>query len=124
MKHSLWLTTWVLAAAAAAASGAITDIQWSGEGRSRHETRVQAGKFIELCGKLAQGSAVRWKFESSAPLDFNIHYHVGKDVVYPTRLTQVAAAEDTLTAAAPQDYCWMWTNKGAEAVRLTVELRR
>ena len=124
MKLSLWLTTWVLAATAAAASGAITDIQWSGDGRFRHEARVQAGKFIELCGKLAQGSAVRWKFESSAPLDFNIHYHVGKDVVYPVRLTQVAAAEDALTVAAPQDYCWMWTNKTALPASLAVELGR
>ena len=126
MKRLHRLTAWVLVAAATAAtaSSPITEIQWPADGRFRHETGVPPGKFIELCGKISQGAAVRWRFESSAPLDFNIHYHVGKDVVYPARLSQASQAQDVLVVAVPQDYCWMWTNKGSEAVRLRVELAR
>jgi hypothetical protein len=57
-------------------------------------------------------------------LNFNIHYHEGKDVRYPERREALASASGQLRVALDQDYCWMWTNKGAEAVRLTVELRR
>jgi hypothetical protein len=57
-------------------------------------------------------------------VDFNIHYHVGKDVVFPAKQAQVAAGRDVLRVAAAQDYCWMWTNKGTQPVSLTVELAR
>lgn len=126
MKRSRLFTAWALvaAAAAAAASSPITEIRWSTDGHFRHEAGVPPGKFIELCGKLAQGAVVRWRFESTAPLDFNIHYHVGKDVVYPARLNQASQAQDVLTIVVPQDYCWMWINKGGDAVRLKVELVR
>ncbi len=48
-------------------------VHWSADGRFRHEAGVPPGKFIELRGKRARGAAVRWKFESSAPLDFNTY---------------------------------------------------
>ena len=57
-------------------------------------------------------------------MDFNIHYHVGKDTVFPARQAQVSMGRDTLKVAVAQDYCWMWTNKGTAPVSLTVELQR
>ena len=108
----------------AQATAAIVDIAWSPDGRFVHQAQVAAGKFVELCGPLAQGEAVRWRYEASAPVDFNIHYHAGKDVVFPTRQAQVSAGRDILKVVVPQDYCWMWTNKGSVSVSLTVELQR
>lgn len=108
----------------APASSHIVDIAWSPEGRFLHQAPIAAGKFVELCGKLAVGQEVRWRFTAGAPVDFNIHYHVGKDAVFPVKQAQVAAGGDSLKVAAAQDYCWMWTNKGTQPVSLTVELAR
>ena len=118
------------ALAAAAFSGAafaanhISDIAWAPDGRYTHQAQITAGKFVEVCGKLAVGEGVRWSFTAAAPVDFNIHYHVGKEAVFPARQAQVSSGRDTLNAAVAQDYCWMWTNKGSAPVDLKVELAR
>jgi hypothetical protein len=118
------------ALAAATLSGAalaathIVDTVWSPDGRFAHKAQIAAGKFVEVCGKLAVGEGVRWSFTAAAPVDFNIHYHVGKEAVFPARQTQVSSGRDTLNVAVAQDYCWMWTNKGSAPVSLTVDLAR
>ena len=102
----------------------IVDIAWGAEGRFEHRFEIAPGKFAELCGKLDKGQSVRWSFESAAPLDFNIHYHVGKDVVYPAQMRQVSKAGERLTVTLAQDYCWMWTNKTAASATVSVQLQR
>ena len=117
----------VLAAAGAGgvqAAGHIAEIAWSPEGRFAHQAQVPAGKFVEVCGRLGLGDEVRWQFSAASPVDFNIHYHVGKDAVFPVKQPQISTARDTLKAAVAQDYCWMWTNKGSAPVALRVELAR
>ncbi|GCL63702.1 hypothetical protein [Pseudaquabacterium pictum] len=49
------------------------DIAWSPDGRLAHKARVAAGKSVEVCGALAVGGVVRWRFTTGAPVDFNIH---------------------------------------------------
>ena len=126
MKHIR--TCGALAAAtlsgAALAATHIVDIAWPPDGRFTHQAQIAAGKFVEVCGKLAVGEGVRWSFTASAPVDFNVHYHVGKEAVFPARQTQVSGGRDTLNVAVAQDYCWMWTNKGSAPVSLTVDLAR
>ena len=102
----------------------VVDIQWSGDGRFKYQGAIAAGKFVEVCGKLPSGLNVRWDFEASTSVDFNVHYHEGKDVVYPSQLSAVAAAKGTLNTKIEQDYCWMWSNQSAAAATLTVNLRR
>jgi hypothetical protein len=108
---------------AASAAQHITDIAWRGDAY-RHAVTVAPGRFFEACGKLDAGAAVRWQFEASAVLDFNIHYHQGKDVIYPAQLKAVAQGADTLAVKLAQDYCWMWTNRGAAPVQLDLRLQR
>lgn len=122
--RTLALLAVALMSGSAFASSPIVDIAWSTDGRFAHKATLAAGKFVELCGKLAVGENVRWNFTAAGPVDFNIHYHVGKDVVFPAKQAQVAAGRDVLRVAAAQDYCWMWTNKGTQPVSLTVELAR
>lgn len=118
------LTTALVLAAAPAARAEILTIKWSGEGRFMHKTTVAPGKFVELCDKLPAGMKVRWDFEAHLALDFNVHYHVGKDVVFPFKLSAVSSARDTLDAKIEQDYCWMWSNKSAAPAALSVNLQR
>lgn len=118
------------ALAAATLSGAalaathIVDIAWPPDGRFAHNAQIAAGKYVEVCGKLSVGEGVRWSFTASAPVDFNIHYHVGKEAVFPARQAQVSSGRDTLNVTVAQDHCWMWTNKGSAPVSLTVDLAR
>lgn len=121
-----------IAAAAVAAAAALpfslhaemVPIAWDSAGRFVHEVRVPPGKFVELCEKLPAGSSVQWSFDAGGPLHFNVHYHEGKQVHYPTRLDNAANGQGALKAAVEQDYCWMWSNKAAAEVALKLQLER
>ncbi len=118
---ALFAATWC---GAALAAPHIVDIAWTPGGLFVHQAQIAPGKFVELCGKLAVADSVRWNFTAAAPLDFNIHFHVGKEVVFPVKQAQVAAASNTLKVNRAQEHCWMWTNKGSAPVDLKVELAR
>lgn len=108
--------------APAAAAAAIVDIAWDAGGAFRHRADLAAGQVLEVCGRLEAGSQVAWRYRASVPMAFNIHYHVGRDVVYPVRVASARGRSDRLRVAQAQDYCWMWTNgsRGAATVELTL----
>jgi hypothetical protein len=97
-------------------------IEWKGDQRYEKTHTVAPGKFAELCTRLGAGAGVQWAFAADAPLDFNIHYHVGNGIEYPAKADGSRREKGTLVAASAQDYCWMWTNKGASPVALEVDL--
>lgn len=78
----------------------------------------------EECASLRPGDRLHYRFESKAPLAFNIHYHEGKAVVMPVTRERATADEGTFVPLAAHVYCLMW-EAGAEgttidyAVRLT-----
>jgi hypothetical protein len=80
-------------------------------------------KIGEECFKLAAGQSIAYAFESSSPVDFNIHFHKGDEVVYPVKSDQVAKAEDRFTAPSAEEFCLMWTNKTLEKVTIRGQLR-
>ena len=67
-------------------------------------------QIAEECVKLAAGQSIGYSFSASAPVDFNIHFHRGNDVVYPVKADQVQRRDDRFAAIIAQDYCLMWTN--------------
>ena len=111
-------------ALSARADEAVVEIAWGDGGRYARSLNIAPGKFAELCGALAAGTSVPWRFEADQPLDFNIHFHLDKDVRYPARADQVRRADGTLAADAAQAYCWMWTNKSAAVANVKVALER
>ncbi len=110
-------------AAPAVALAEIADIKWD-KGAFAHVSKIAPKKFVEVCGKLAKGERVDWKFKSDGAVNFNIHYHVGKDVSYPEQRNAVDKGEGTLEVALDQDYCWMWSNKGGAEVVLELKLQK
>jgi hypothetical protein len=126
--HPVWHLLVALAVAGigavSTARAEIIDIAWDAGKRFERVVDVRAGKFAEACGKLAQGDAVSWRFEASGPMDFNVHYHEGKAIVFPVKQEAIAAARGQLHVALDQDYCWMWTNKSDRDVRLRLRLAR
>ncbi|HEX2011322.1 MAG TPA: hypothetical protein VJN44_10325 [Roseateles sp.] len=118
------LTTLLLGGSAIRSPAEIVDIRWDSAQAFAHRQLLAPGRFAELCGPLARGQIIVWSFKADAPQDFNIHYHEGKDVVYPEQRKQVAEAEGRLEVALDQSYCWMWSNKSDMPVALQVSLQR
>jgi hypothetical protein len=75
--------------------------------------------FDERCVTLGAGDELRFRFRASAPVDFNIHHHRGKDVFYPVRQAGVQESAGTFRASEADDYCLMWEHAGPG--RVTVE---
>lgn len=109
---------------AAPAVAQVADVQWSPSGEASHEFSVAPGKFAEWCAKLQRGDKVKWRFDAPAALDFNVHYHEGRDVRFPAKIDGAARAEGTLEAGLDQGYCWMWTNKSSAPVAVRVSATR
>lgn len=90
---------------------AVVEIAWSAQGRFEHTLSVVPGKFGEICGALDAGATVTWRFEAEVPMDFNIHHHVGKEVVFSAKEAARKSGTGRLVAPTRQDYCWMWSYK-------------
>lgn len=121
--NALALATLAVASPAYAATH-IVEVGWDRDGKFTHSSSVEPGKFVEVCGKLDPGQNIRWEFTASVPVDFNIHYHVGKETQFPAKQAQVGSGRDTLRVAVREDYCWMWTNKSAGSARIEVRLHQ
>ncbi len=52
-----------------------------------------------------------FEWQSDSPVDFNIHYHQGDKVTYPVKANKQREGKGRFTAAAGEDYCWMWSTK-------------
>lgn len=119
-RSALLCTSAVLSVAAQAD---VVDIAWNDRGGFTYEGTIEPGKFAEVCGKVQPGQSIAWRYTADKPLEFNIHYHVGKDVVYPARKT-AAASRGKLRIASSEDHCWMWTNKSDAPAALSLKLHK
>ena len=106
-----------------ASYAAIVDINWVGRSFAK-DASIAPQKFLEVCGGLKKGEAVAWQFKGSAATDFNIHYHVGKKVIYPQKRKGAASDSGKMAVPMDRDYCWMWTNKGIEPINVSVTLKK
>lgn len=129
-QQSLWhgfgslLALLAITTSSDGARGEIIDIRWDKEGRFEQRLPVMPGKFTEVCGSLDQGQLVAWEFRADRPLNFNVHYHEGKDVVYPVKQDAVQQLTGKLSARVQNVYCWMWSNKTDAEAQLIVTVTR
>ena len=100
------------------------EVAWPDNGRYGLAHDLPAGKTLELCSKLGRGTRITWAFTSSGVTDFNIHYHLGEQVVYSVQLRQAVQGQQVLSVAAEQNFCWMWTNASSTPVALKLSLLR
>ena len=93
-------------------------------------TAVQAGqgKIMETlkgsglhedCEELTPGQVLDYQFESSKPLDFNIHYHDDSGISYPVKKDNIAKDQGVFRPDKKQFYCLMWTNPGSTPVEIS-----
>ena len=124
MKRMIFMTAIAVATTSVSTARAeLIDIKWN-EGTFSHKASVAPKKFLEVCGKLFKGGNIAWRYAGTGESDFNIHYHVGNDVIYAEARKGIASAEGNLTIPVDQDYCWMWTNKSAQPIEVEVQLKR
>ena len=102
----------------------LIDVKWNANGKFERKQSIAPGKFVEICENLPKGSAVTWQFKASAPLNFNVHFHQGKEVAFPEKQDGVSELKGTLVAQSKEDYCWMWTNKGDVSSSIRVSLAK
>ncbi|MEO8306186.1 MAG: hypothetical protein ABI724_18905 [Betaproteobacteria bacterium] len=69
---------------------------------------ILPNEWHEECLHLAVGDRVEFAFESTQPVDFNIHYHEGKTVVMPISRNKTQAESGVFASPIVQDYCLMW----------------
>jgi hypothetical protein len=69
----------------------------------------------EDCMELAPGDRLDYRFESSEPVAFNVHYHDGKMVVMPITRDAVTADSGVYAPKLRQGYCLMWEAGAAGA---------
>ncbi len=128
LAHATRLSLWAIMSVASAAAGAAepVSVQWTPDGRFEHQATIAPKQFLEVCDTIASGARVAWEFSSDAALDFNVHFHEGTAVRYPVKIDAVRSEAGVFKPKKTADYCWMWTNRGAQSasITLTLEQRR
>jgi hypothetical protein len=99
------------------------EIDWEADGRFGYESLLHGAAMTEICGHLDASAVVDWQMKSSTPIDFNVHYHQGEEVVYPTRENGVSNLHDRLAVAGAETYCWMFTNPLQTPTVITLNLQ-
>ena len=70
----------------------------------------------EECLALKPGERVEYRFESTEPVDFNLHYHEGNAVVMPLLREKSREDAGVYSVRIAQVYCLMWEAGAAGAV--------
>ena len=77
---------------------------------------IQPFELHEECAKLEPGDRLEYAFESTEPVDFNIHFHEGKAVVIPIAREKSRGDAGSFAPPFAQDYCLMWEAGAAGAL--------
>jgi hypothetical protein len=79
---------------------------------------IAPGKAGEMCIPLNTGDTLAWHFKASHAADFNLHQHVGEQLLTPVQ--RPAATEDRAehTADRRNDWCLMWTAPAGQRVTI------
>jgi hypothetical protein len=81
----------------------------------------------EECLALRPGDRLDYRFRSSVPIAFNIHYHDAQAVVMPVQRDGVTADSGIYQPVLAHDFCLMWEAGAAAATldyRVTVRRRQ
>ncbi len=95
-------------------------LAWSAHASGNNNTSLSLapGGAHEVCLTLTMQETLHYTFTGSAALDFNIHYHVDKQVHYPVRKNVKSVTAGVFIPTSRQHYCLMWKNKNNSPVEL------
>ena len=70
----------------------------------------------EECVAMARGDKLDWRYESGAPLAFEVHYREGGAVLAPVVRDGSSADSGTFEARDPREYCARWEAGASGAI--------
>lgn len=76
----------------------------------------------EECLDMQAGQSLHYRFESSADLEFNLHFHHGNNVTYPDK-GKYSNYSNSYVADQANTFCLMWENTGAAPAKLQSAFR-
>ena len=85
---------------------------------------IAPSSFYEACDKLTAGTTVKYSFQTTSPVNFNVHYHSKTEgIVYPVKEDSISSSNGDMVAEVQAIYCCMWANKQSVPVSLTFDLK-
>ncbi len=76
------------------------------------------------CTGLTAAQNLRYWFRADAPVNFNIQYQEGGQMVYPVKKDKVSILSGTYSPKKAGDVCIVWTNLNTRPVTLSFEFAR
>ena len=100
--------------------------------REFHDVRtVKPGGFTEKCLTLIPKQALNYKFESTSPVYFNIHYHGAEGREYMIQKEEISSLKNTITEfqykkaykdmSKKASLCMLWKNNTDKPVDINVD---
>lgn len=80
---------------------------------------ILPGMFHEECFVMQPGEHLLYHFSSDLPLNFDLHYHIGENILYPVKLENLQTLTRIFKAANKQEYCLLWQNTSTQRASLT-----
>lgn len=84
---------------------------------------LKPAKPFEKCVVLDSAQKLEYRFESTAKVNFNLHYNKGDSVYYPVKLDRTTGESGQYEAKAREKYCFMWENRSDVDIELTYSYR-
>ncbi|MEW6486657.1 MAG: hypothetical protein AB1578_01925 [Thermodesulfobacteriota bacterium] len=90
---------------------------------AQERIRLGAYESYERCIELNSGDSLRYSYEASGPVRFDIHFHSGEKTQYPVYRDGSLSGSGVFTARQKNEYCAYWALRDEGSAELTFELR-
>ncbi len=84
---------------------------------------IKSGKSFEKCVVLNAAQTLEYDFNSSAKINFNLHYRKGDAIYYPVKEDRVNRIDSSYETSVREEFCLGWENKTNADVELTYSYR-
>lgn len=121
----LFITTFLFIAGGCATTGVSTEVSpdVTLKDRKTLKAKLDPSGHHELCKRIRPDQKFVYSFESSGPVNFNVHYHRGKEVSYPVSEEKISTSKGYYSPKKEKIFCLMWTNPQPESVNLSFKYR-
>ncbi|RJQ52368.1 MAG: hypothetical protein C4526_08120 [Nitrospiraceae bacterium] len=95
---------------------------------TKNDIALKPAGSYEECVALKRGQVIVYKFNSTNPVDFNIHYHLEDAVKYPVMESEITEYDgtfnpekDRINLDNEEYFCLMWENQDFRQLKLSYE---